>query len=199
MTTFALIPAAGKSTRMGRPKLALPLGGTTVLGQVIAALRRADIEHILVIIGPHVPELVDIARAENADYLLLAEETSDMRTTVEAGLRHMEAQYSPGPGDALLLVPGDHPTLQAGVVQLLLEARAGNPDKSIFIPTHQGKRGHPTVIDWKHVEGMRELPGGQGLNTYLRGQSAETLEVPVASAEVLFDLDTPGDWQRLQG
>ena len=32
---FAVIPAAGKSTRMGRPKLALPLEGDTVLGAVI--------------------------------------------------------------------------------------------------------------------------------------------------------------------
>ena len=38
---FALIPAAGKSTRMGRPKLALPLGEKTVLEHVIAALRQA--------------------------------------------------------------------------------------------------------------------------------------------------------------
>src|SRR5207237_3552168 len=55
---LALIPAAGKSTRMGRPKLALPLGGRTVLEHVVAALRDAGVEHVLVVVGPHVPELV---------------------------------------------------------------------------------------------------------------------------------------------
>jgi molybdenum cofactor cytidylyltransferase len=198
MTTFALIPAAGKSTRMGRPKLALPLGDGTVLGQVISTLRRAPIDHILVVIGPHVRELVDITAKGNSNYLLLTEETRDMRATVEAGLRHIQAQYSPGPGDALLLVPGDHPTLQVGVIQLLFEAQAGNPDKSIFIPTHEGKRGHPALIDWKHVAGIRGLPAGKGLNAYLRAQSPETLEVSVESAEVLFDLDTPGDYHLLR-
>ena len=39
--TFGLIPAAGKSRRMGRPKLMLPLGDSTVLEQVFAAVRKA--------------------------------------------------------------------------------------------------------------------------------------------------------------
>ncbi len=40
---FALIPAAGKSARMGRPKLTLPLGGRTVLEHVVTALRRGGV------------------------------------------------------------------------------------------------------------------------------------------------------------
>lgn len=182
---------------MGRPKLSLPLGDRTVLGHVIAALRRANIDHILVVIGPHVPELVPIVQAADAEYVLLAEETPDMRATVEAGLRHIEERFAPQAGDSLLLVPGDHPTLNAGVILLLQEARAGNPEKSIFIPTHKGKRGHPALIDWKHVAGMRTVPAGEGLNVYLRRQEAKTLEVPVESAEVLFDLDTPDDYRQM--
>lgn len=197
MTTFALIPAAGKSVRMGRPKLSLPLGDRTVLGHVLAALRRANVDRILVVIGPHVPELAPIAAAADADTLLLPEETPDMRATVAAGLRHIEDRFHPQAGDALLLVPGDHPTLNAGVVLLLLEARAGNPDKSIFIPTHQGKRGHPALIDWKHAQGLRSVPEGAGLNAYLRQQDAETLLVPTESAEVLIDLDNPEEYDRL--
>lgn len=198
MRTFALIPAAGKSTRMGRPKLSLPLGERTVLGHVIAALRRANIDHVLVVIGPHVPELVPIVEAADAEYLLLKEETPDMRATVEAGLRHIEERYSPQPGDAMLLVPGDHPRLNSGVVSLLLEARAGNPKKSIFIPTHQGKRGHPALIDWQHMAGIGSLPPTEGLNRYFRCHDAGTLEVPTDAAEVLVDLDTPDDYDLLR-
>ena len=35
---FAVVPACGHSTRMGRPKLALPLGDRTVIERVVAAL-----------------------------------------------------------------------------------------------------------------------------------------------------------------
>ncbi len=45
---------------------------------------------------------------------------------------------------------------------------------------------------------MRGLPAGRGLNVYLRQHQEETLEVPVASAEILFDLDTPADYELLK-
>ena len=49
----ALILAAGKSTRMGRPKMALPWGDTTVLGHVINVFRAAEVEDVLVVGGGH--------------------------------------------------------------------------------------------------------------------------------------------------
>ncbi len=40
---FAVVPAAGRASRMGRPKLSLPLGGRTVLEHVVggSATRRS--------------------------------------------------------------------------------------------------------------------------------------------------------------
>jgi molybdenum cofactor cytidylyltransferase len=193
----AVIPAGGKSRRMGRPKLALPLGGRTVLEHVIAALRLGGVQTILVVIGPHVAELRPLAEAAGAQTLVLAEETADMRATVEQGLAWLENGFPISAEDYWLLVPGDHPTLSAEVVRLLLEARAAEPDKSIFLPTFQGQRGHPTLIAWKHVARLRAFPAGQGINAYLRRQGGETLLVPVPSPHVLADLDTPEDYERL--
>jgi molybdenum cofactor cytidylyltransferase len=196
--TFALIPAAGKSTRMGQPKLALPLGDRTVLERVVAALRQAGIEHVLVVVGPHVPELVPLAKRAGAHAFLLADETGDMRATVEQGLRWLEEHERPAAGDRWLLVPADHPTLDPAVVRQLLEAAAGDPAYSIIVPTFAGKRGHPTLFDWSHVPGIRALPAGQGLNAYLRQHTGETYELPVNAPDVLADLDTPEDYERLR-
>jgi CTP:molybdopterin cytidylyltransferase MocA len=183
---------------MGRPKLALPLGGGTVLGHVVAALRGGGAGPVLVVVGPHVPELAPLAEAAGASACLLAEETADMRATVEAGLRWLEEKFNPRPEDDWLLAPGDHPTLESGVVRQLLQVRAAHPGASIFIPTFGGRRGHPALIAWRHVAGIRSLPSGQGLNAYLRRPAAETVELPVATASVLCDLDTPEDYERLQ-
>ena len=97
-----------------------------------------------------------------------------------------------------LLCPADHPTLEPGVVRQLVEARRTSPAHSITVPTFEERRGHPVLIDWRHVAGMRALPAGLGLNAYLRRQGEATLEVPVASAGVLCDLDTPEDYERLR-
>jgi molybdenum cofactor cytidylyltransferase len=196
--TFALIPAAGTSTRMGRPKLALPLGDGTVLGHVVEALRQAEVQHIVVVVGPQVPELVVLAEAAGAAALLLPEQTADMRATVEHGLNWLERRFHPRDEDSWLLVPADHPLLQPRVVCQLLRAQQENPHRSIVVPAFQGRRGHPVLLRWQHVAGIRKLPAHQGLNTYLRGNTAATLEVEVESPSVLWDLDTPEDYERLR-
>ena len=195
---FALVPAGGRSARMGRPKLSLPLGDRTVLEHTVGAFRRAGVEHVLVVVGPHVPELAPLAEAAGAHVCRLPEETADMRATVEQGLRWLEEHFRPEAEDAWLLAPADHPTLSADVVRQLLQARADHPERSVFVPSWEGRRGHPALIGWKHVAGIRAHPADQGLNAYLRQCAAEVLEVPAASADVLCDLDTPADYEQVR-
>jgi CTP:molybdopterin cytidylyltransferase MocA len=184
---------------MGRPKLALPLGGRAVIEHVVAALREGGADPVLVVVGPHVPELIPLAESAGAEVCLLPEPTADMRATVEHGLRWLEERRRPRPDDFWLLAPADHPTLDAGVVRLLCEAAAADPAKSVAVPVYGGRRGHPTLIAWRHVEGIRTLPAGQGINAYLRRVESETLEVPIADPGVLAGLDTPEDYARLRG
>ncbi len=194
---FALIPAAGQSTRMGRPKLLLPLGGRPVLEHVIRAIQMAGIDRILVVAAPHLPELVPLAKEAGARAVPLYAATSGMRATVEFGLRWAEANWQPTADDAFLLVPGDHPTLDPTVIRQLLDARKRLPQFSVFCPTYEGRRGHPTLIGWEHVAGIRDFPAEQGLNLYLRQQTIETHALPVDSSSVLGDLDTPEEYERL--
>ena len=196
--TFAVVPACGHSTRMGRPKLALPLGARAVIEHVVAALRGGGVGTVLVVVGPHVPELVPLARSAGAEVLALPEPTADMRSTVEHGLRWVEDRFAPRPDDAWLLAPADHPVLSPAVVRQLLDA-AGSSACSIAVPVHGGRRGHPTLIRWRHVAGIRSLPADAGINADLRAHRAETLDVPVSDPGVLADLDTPDDYARLRG
>jgi molybdenum cofactor cytidylyltransferase len=189
---------------MGRPKLSLPLGERTVIEHVLGRLREAEIQNVLVVAGPHVAELIPLAAAAGASVLLLEEPTEDMRATVEAGLNWIESNWRPTDSDAILLVPADHPLLCANIVMelvsivrsLALENRARG---DILIPTCNGRRGHPTLIGWRHVAGIRALPGHLGLNAYLRQHPEAVREVPVLSETVLLDLDTLEDYERIKG
>jgi molybdenum cofactor cytidylyltransferase len=183
---------------MGRPKLALPLGEHTILEHIIIALRLAKIEHILVVIGPHVRELEALAENAGAHVYCPIEQTAGMRATVEHGLRWLEKRFRPRSNDAWLLAPADHPTLTPTVVRDLELAWKSHPEYSIFVPTYQGRRGHPLLLTWGHVRGIRKYPAEQGLNIYVRQHMAETLEVPVTDPDVLGDMDTPEDYERLQ-
>jgi molybdenum cofactor cytidylyltransferase len=193
--TFAVVPACGHSTRMGRPKLALPVGGRAVIEYVVAALRDGGVRCVVVVVGPHVPELVPLAAAAGAEVLPLAEPTVDMRATVGHGLAHIEERYHPDPAACWLLAPADHPAFAAAVVRDLLAAAADSAVPAA-VPVHDGRRGHPTLFRWQHAAAIRALPPDVGVNAVLRSLPG-VREVPVADPGVLLDLDTPADYARL--
>jgi molybdenum cofactor cytidylyltransferase len=194
--TFAVVPACGQSSRMGRPKLALPLGDRTVIERVVAALRAGGVGKVLVVVGPHVPELVPLASAAGADVLALPDATPDMRTTVERGLAWIEDRHRPSPDDCWLLAPADHPAFTSDVVCQLLGA-AREVSHSVVVPVYQGRRGHPALLCWRHAAGIRALPRDEGINAYLRRHTNETLELPVPDPGILTNLDTPEDYARM--
>jgi molybdenum cofactor cytidylyltransferase len=192
---FAVVPAAGHSTRMGRPKLALPIGDRTLIEHVVGALRAGGIEQVLVVIGPQVPELGPLASAAGAEVVLLEEPTADMRATVERGLAWLESQYCPGTDDSWLLVPADSPMLDPAVIRRLLAVETTD---AVVVPVHGGRRGHPTRFAWRHAAGIRALPADQGINAFVQAQ-AGVIELPASGGGVLEDLDTPEDYARLVG
>jgi molybdenum cofactor cytidylyltransferase len=195
--TMALIPAAGKSTRMGRPKLSLLVGDKTVLELVIGAFQQAGVERILVVVGPDDGELTRLATAAGAHIYSLDRETPDMRATVVEGLGWLEERFHPAESENWFLSPADHPTLEAETIRQVMRVAQASPHSSIIIPTWQGKRGHPALISWRHVAAIRAIPAGLGLNTYFREHTAEAVETPVGNEEILRDLDTPADYERL--
>jgi molybdenum cofactor cytidylyltransferase len=195
---FVLLPAAGRSARMGRPKLALPLGAETVVEHTIAAFRQAGLERILLVTDSSLPDLGFLVSKAGGELLLLQHRTADMRATVDLGLDHLLAKYRPSPHDNLLLCPADHPGLEASAVQQLLDARAAQPERSLFVPTHDGKRGHPILLTWAAAQRLRASPSDVPVNVFVRGLGQETVEVPVQCLGVIQDLDTPEQYEQLR-
>jgi molybdenum cofactor cytidylyltransferase len=169
---FAVVPAAGLSSRMGRPKLSLPLGSSSVLEHVVSALRSGGCNEVVVVVGPHVPELAPLAESA-------------------------EQEFDPRPDDAWLLAPADHPTLDETVVRRLI-AEYARGKVSVLVPTFAGQRGHPSLIAWRHLAALRCHSPGGGLNSFLRTLSQETGQLPVCEESILSDLDTPEDYERLR-
>jgi len=195
---FAVIPAAGHSTRMGRPKLLLPFARRTVLEHIIKELRAGGVEHVLVVTGPDSPELSRVAESVGADVIANPERTTDMRTTVEHGLRWLQRLKSPRAADAFFLAPGDHPAFNADLIHQLCESYLVLGSRSIVVPVCAGRRGHPTLIGWRHVPGLAALAPHVGINAYLREHPNEVLERHTEDRGILINLDSPNDYAALK-
>ncbi len=194
---FAVIPAAGLSRRMGRPKLTLPLGGKPVLQRLLEKLDRTEITARVVVTRQADQAVADLAESTGAWAVRPEVDPPDMRASVQFGLAAIEQRFSPVAADGWILLPADHPLLDADVLTALLQRwRTARP--TILVPTFQGKRGHPTFFRWPLAAEALALPADCGLNQLLRQHQQDVLESAVTSPDVLTDLDTPADFERLK-
>lgn len=182
---------------MGRPKLLLPLGTSTVIARMLRVLARPEIEATFVVIRPDDEPLRAAVAACGAIPLQPAEPPPEMRDSVEHALRHIERQLTPAQTSGWILAPADHPLLDPAVIDRLLAAWQNSTGK-ILVPVHRGLHGHPTIFPFGLVPEVYALPRDQGLNSLLARHAALIEQVEVDSPGVIADLDTPEDYARVQ-
>jgi len=192
----AVIAAAGKSERMGRPKLILPLRDRLVIEHVFDALLQSEIDQSVVVVPPGDELVPELARTRNIAVLRLTEPTSDMRATVVQGLDFVTSASVPNLPDAFLLVLGDQPSISSRVIGAILDMFR-RTRQSIIVPTYRGKRGHPVLFSWSQVAAIHALPRNRGINYLLHQAGAGVAECPIDDPGVVQDLDTPQDYARL--
>jgi molybdenum cofactor cytidylyltransferase len=192
----AVVPAAGQSSRMGRPKLLLKLGHDTVIGQVVIALRQGGVNRVIVTAPPadaaEGPAVAAEARRAGAEVVVPQSRPIEMRDSVELALDTLARGATP---HRVLLTPGDSPGIRSELVVKLLEVAARWPER-ILIPCFEGRRGHPIVLPWVVATEVRSLPAGQGVNALITRHQDNVMELPVSDPEVVADLDTPDDLRR---
>lgn len=194
---FALIPAAGRSRRMGTSKLLLPWQGTSVIEHLIATLTRPDIAAVVIVIRPDDVPLKIVVQRTAAVAVIPDHEPPDMRDSVEIGLRTIRQRFTPTDEDGWLLIPADHPLLETEVLDGLL-TRWSQRDSDALLPTFGQQRGHPTLLSWSLAARVEQLPPDVGVNTLLRSPTTLVAEWPTGRESVLADLDTPEDYARWQ-
>lgn len=191
---FAVIPAAGRSRRMGRPKLLLPLGAKTVLERLLSALEHPAITARVLVVHRDDAELAELARSAGARVVTPEIPPDEMRVSVEHALRSIEVQDRPAPEDGWLLIPADHPMLSPSALSRIVTAWDAT-DAAMLVPTCEGRRGHPTFFRWSLVPEVFALPADVGLNHLVADR--RRVEVELADESILTDLDTPEDYARL--
>ena len=82
---FALIPAAGRSRRMGTSKLLLPWQDTTVIEHLIGTLTRSEIASVAIVIRPDDHALREAVRRTSAVAIIPDHEPPEMRDSIEIG------------------------------------------------------------------------------------------------------------------
>ena len=192
---FALIPAAGRSRRMGSPKLLLPWRDSTVIEHLIRVLTRPEITAVVVVVRPDDVELQTALRRTAAVTIVPDHEPPEMRDSIEIGLRAIRERFQPRDNDGWLLIPADHPLIEPEVLDGLL-TRWADADCDILVPKFGDRRGHPALLRWFCAALVEQLPADVGINGLWKSSLQLITEWPTDHESVLADLDTPEDYAR---
>lgn len=177
-----LIPAAGRSERMGDWKPLLPFRGSTILETAVGTALHAC-SRVVLVAGYRGGELVArFAAVPRVRVVTNPDWESGMFSSIKVGVAEIGA-------DRFFIALGDMPYLGPEVYEALLE----HPPADAVFPVFGGRRGHPVLFRSSvgnlvlaagpETGGMREIAA--------RGSIGE---MAWKDDSVLRDIDTPEDY-----
>ena len=186
----AILLAAGESRRMGSFKQLLTLGGKTFVECCVDNLLASRAGEVVVVTGHREAEV----RAALVDRPVRFAQNPDYRAGMASSIKHGISVVSDH-AHACLIALVDQPQIGIEVFNLVIETYL-TEGPLIVVPTYQGRRGHPIVLDLKLTTEILETDSNQGLRQVVNSHRDQTISVEVPSASVLFDYDTPEDYKR---
>ncbi len=184
--TAALILSGGASSRLGgEPKALLAVDGRSGIRRIAELCLGDGFDPVTVVVGPHRHAIAHELRGIPVE-LLDAEDWAEGRTaSVQAGLAALP------PDRDILFWPVDHPFVRARTIDALLAARSTDLLGVWFIPTFEGRSGHPVL--WRPVvrQDIFDLRPDAPLRALLPEFGPQVRRVPVDDPGVVANVDTP--------
>jgi molybdenum cofactor cytidylyltransferase len=195
----AILLAAGESRRMGTlNKLALPVGRVPLIRRTARTLLASGLQDVVVVLGHEAQAMrgllegLPLRLVENPRY------REGQMSSVHCGLAALS-----DPCDGVMICLADQPLLTPADIDTLIEAFAHCAPGGILVPTFEGRRGNPVVLDYAQRAAI--LAGERNLGCrHLIERLPERVTCWVMPDDhVVSDLDTPADYaavlELLQG
>jgi len=181
---------------MGRPKLLLPWGPTTVLGHLIRQWQDLEARQIAVVCAADAPQL-----RQELDRLNFPKENRILNPAPERGMFSSIQCAAAWPGwnpnlSHWVISLGDQPHLRGETLQALLDFGTAHPDK-ICQPVRNGRRRHPVLLPKSAFAALKNSSAAD-LKQFLQSRTDELADFEAADPGLDFDMDTPADYERAQ-
>jgi molybdenum cofactor cytidylyltransferase len=187
----AVVLAAGASTRMGRPKLAVPVRGTPMLRRVAQAAAASRCREVVVVLGgahaaAYRPLLdgLPVRVVENPD------PAEGMGSSIRAGV----AAISPEASGVVILL-ADQPLVTAAMIDRLIETAVAGGHR-IVASSCRGIVGPPAYFDRALFLELLTLEGDRGARSVIESYPTQGVAVPLPD-EAAADVDTADDLRGL--
>jgi molybdenum cofactor cytidylyltransferase len=190
----AIVLAAGRSSRMGRPKATLPLDARdTFLSHIVRTFLAAEVDDVVVVVGHDAETIVNSfaesglrARfVENPDY------DRGQLSSLVAGLSFVDR---PGVAAALVTLV-DVPLVSTETVRAVVD-RYRRTHAPIVRPTSGVRHGHPLLIDRSLFDQLRTGDPELGPKPIVRAHASAAGDIDIADEGAFIDVDTEEDYRK---
>lgn len=188
---WAILLAAGESSRMGQLKALLPWRGQTLLEHQVAALRGGGADRVIVVLGHRADELSPLLDGmEGVSWTVNPDYLQGKTTSIKAGLSASDSAAI----DVILLLNVDQPRDAADVARVLEVHRAHG--YAITVPEYRGKGGHPIALSAALLPELLEIDEeSQGIKAVVRHRPESVNRIPLDNPGILLDLNTPEQYR----
>jgi molybdenum cofactor cytidylyltransferase len=192
----AIVLAAGKSSRMGRPKALLPIGssGDTFLTRILDVLRTGGIERAFVVVGGDADAVRATLPPDNA-FLRVIENPAYEQGQLSSLLVGLSAAAD-ADVEAVMVTLVDLPLISADTVRAVLDAHRRSPDAALVRPRRGNRHGHPVIFHRRLFGELRHAEPSTGAKPVVHAHAAEEVNVDVGDDGAFTDVDTPDDYER---
>ncbi|PWT83560.1 MAG: hypothetical protein C5B57_06635 [Blastocatellia bacterium] len=191
----AIILAAGKSTRMGRPKANLRLGpNDTFLSRIVHTFHTVSVDDVLVVVGHDAALIVDtFSRTDaRARFVTNAKYEDGQLSSFICGLNAIDRPDVEATLMTLVDVPLVTPRTVRAVIERWRETRA-----PIVRPVSGSEHGHPILIARSLFDAIRHSDPASGAKGVVRAHASAVGDVEVDDRGAFVDFDTDADYQEL--
>ena len=191
MRLAAIILAAGRSSRMGQPKLLLPWGKTTVVGHLILQWRQIGAAQVAIV------HAGDDELMKELDRLGFPSNQRILNPNPDRGMFSSIRSAADWTGwtpetTHWAVVLGDQPHLREASLRALAEFAQTQPAK-VCQPVWNARPKHPVILPGDYFLTLRTA-SAHDLKEFLRG--ADPVLVTLDDPGLELDLDFPEDYQR---
>jgi CTP:molybdopterin cytidylyltransferase MocA len=187
---WAIVLAAGLSTRMGTQKLLLPFDDKTIVEKTLENILNSGIENIVVVLGANHSEIREVLNLLPVQTVINDQFKDGMHTSIIAGVKAL-----PDDAKAVMIFLGDQPFIPPITIQNVIDAW-NTSGKSIIIPLCDGKRGHPPLYDTSLRDEILNLDREVGLRSVALKFPDKICEVETFCPTIVRDIDTPEEYLR---
>ncbi len=188
---LAIIPAAGRSSRLGRSKALVSFRGSVVLEVIAGLLRRGGAERLVAVAAAGDETLVDRCGKWGLDVAVNHHPQTGMLGSIQIGIRHA----TPRDSDLVIICPVDFPAVHSATIRALYAAVDERAAPTTAVPVCDERRGHPLALSGALVPEIQTLDPKVGLRELL--DRHPPIEVPVDDRGIHSDLDDWTDYARL--